>query len=118
MKKHFFLILAAFLLLSCGFKPDEAEVRHRINEALHIELPGGFKIIKSYNARVIDDYLEAFIIEFTPEGYATFNNLVELDKWEKEEQGYRHRRQLDERRKVTISVDPASRRLHYKHLHQ
>ena len=110
--------MAVFLLISCGFKPDKVEVQHRINEVLQIDPPNEYKIVKSYNARVMDDYLESFIIEFTKEGYASFNKLINLDKWEREEQGYTYTTQLGERRKVTISINPDNHQLHYKHLHR
>lgn len=117
MRKYSFFLLAVFLLASCGFAPDKAEVQRRIVEALPIDMPNEFKIVKTYGARAVDDVLESFIIEFTQEGYESFNKQINLDKWEKEDTGYKYSKQLDERRNVTISINPNNRQLHYKHLH-
>ena len=117
MRKYSFLLLAIFLLISCGFAPDKAEVKRRIIDALPIDMSDEFEIVKTYGARVVDDVLESFIIEFTQAGYASFHKQINLHKWEKEGKEYKYSKQVDERSSVIIVIDPNSRQLHYKHLH-
>ena len=71
MRKHLLLILVLFFLTACGFSPDKAEVKTLINQALNIDCPSDFTILKSYNARAMDDYLEAVIVEFSKESFAS-----------------------------------------------
>lgn len=117
MRKHIFILLAVFFLSSCGFSPDESEVQNLISESLAIDCPSEFTILKSYNARVIDDYLEAVIIEFTADGYKALIKQIDLKQWLKNEKKYSFKKQLDERYNATLVLDTENRRLRYERLH-
>ncbi len=117
MRKYLLLTIVIFLT-ACGFSPDKAEVRTLVNQALNIECPSEFTILKSYNARVIDDYLEAVVIEFSEEGLAAFKDQLDLAEWTKNGPEYRYSTQLGGRYSATLTLNTDNRRLLYERLHK
>ncbi|VAX09656.1 hypothetical protein MNBD_GAMMA26-1132 [hydrothermal vent metagenome] len=118
MRKHLLTLLAVLLLTSCGFAPDKPEVQRLLNEALGIDCPSEFSIIKNYNARVMDDYLEAVIIEFTSSGYDAFTKQINLEKWQQNNNEYSYSKQLDNRYRATVVLNTENYRVIYERLHQ
>ena len=118
MRKHCLLILVVFFLTACGFSPDEEEVKTLINQALEIDCPSDFTILKSYNARAMDDYLEAVIIEFSQAGLTAFKNQIDLSKWEQNNNEFSYFKKLDGRYSASITVNTDNHKLRYERLHK
>ncbi len=118
MRKHLLLIIVIFFLTGCGFAPDKSEVKTLINQALKIDCPSEFTILKSYNARAMDDYLEAVIIEFSKEGFIAFKEQIDLTQWKQESNEYSYSTTLDGRYSATLTVNAGNRKLRYERLHK
>jgi len=118
MRKHFLLILIIFFLTACGFSPDKEEVKTLINQALKIECPNDFSIVKSYNARAMDDYLEAVIIEFPKESFASLKEQLDLTQWQQNKTEFSYFTKLDGRYSATITLNTNNHKLRYERLHK
>ncbi len=117
MRKHLLLVIVIFLA-ACGFSPDKAEVSRLINQALKIDCPSEFTIVKSYNARAMDDYLEAVIIEFSKEGFASFKDQIDLSQWTKNNSEYSYSTKLSDRYSATVTINTDNQKLRYERLHK
>lgn len=117
MRKYLLLVIVIFLT-ACGFSPDKAEVRTLINQALSIDCPSEFTILKSYNARAMDDYLEAVVIEFSKEGFASFKDQIDLAQWTKNNNEYSYSTKLSGRYSATLIVNTDNQQLRYERLHK
>ena len=118
MRKHLLLILVIFFLTACGFSPDKAEVKTLINQALNIDCPNNFTILKSYNARAMDDYLEAVVIEFSKESFAALKNQINLTQWEQNENEYIYSTSLADRYSAKLTINTNNYKLRYERLHK
>lgn len=118
MRKHPLLIVVIFFLTACGFAPDKAEVKTLINQALKIDCPSEFTILKSYNARAMDDYLEAVVIEFSKEGFTSFKDQVDLTQWVQNNNEYSYSTKLEGRYSATLTVNTDNYKLRYERLHK
>jgi len=121
MQKHLLLILVIFSLTACGFSPDKGEVKTLVNQALEIDCPSDFTILKSYNARAMDDYLEAVVIEFSKESYTSFKNQIDLAQWTQNDindNEYVYTKELGERYSAIITVNANNHRLRYERFHK
>jgi len=117
MRKYLLILLSLVFLASCGFSPEKPEVQKLLNEALGIDCPSEFSIVKSYNARAMDDYLEAVIIEFSDAGYEALSKQIDLEKWEQNKEEYTFKKQLDGRYRATVTLNRENRKLRYERLH-
>ncbi len=118
MRKHLLLILVVFFLTACGFSPDKAEVKTLINQALNIDCPSNFTILKSYNARAMDDYLEAVVIEFSKEEFISLTNQINLSEWEQNNNEYTYSTTLSDRYSAMLTVNTDNYKLRYERLHK
>lgn len=118
MRKHLLLILIAFFLTACGFSPDKTEVKTLINQAIKIDCPSDFTILKSYNARAMDDYLEAVVIEFSKEGFASVKDQIDLTQWQQNDNEYIYSTKLSDRYSATVTINTDNRKLRYERLHK
>ena len=118
MQKHLLLILVLFFLTARGFSPNKAEVTTLINQALKIDCPSEFTILKSYNARAMDDYLEAVVIEFSKEAFTTFKDQIDLAQWTQNSNEYSYSKKLSERYSATITINNDNHRLRYERIHK
>ncbi|MFC1602941.1 hypothetical protein ACFL3U_05195 [Pseudomonadota bacterium] len=118
MRKHLLLVLVIFFLAACGFSPDKAEVKTLINQALNIDCPDDFTILKSYNARAMDDYLEAVVIEFSKEGFAALKNQIKLTQWKQNNNEYVYSTKLPDRYSATLTINADNHKLRYERLHK
>jgi len=111
-------MLVIFFLTACGFSPDKAEVKTLINQALNIDCPSDFTILKSYNARAMDDYLEAVVIEFSKEGFTSLIDQIDLGQWEQNNNEYSYSTTLTDRYSATLTVNTDNYKLRYERLHK
>ncbi len=118
MQKHLLLILVVFFLTACGFSPDKTEVKTLINQTLEIDCPSEFTILKSYNARAMDDYLEAVVIEFSKEGFTSFRDQVDLTQWTQNNNEYTYSKKLSDRYSATLTINTDNHKLRYERLHK
>ena len=118
MRKHLLLIPVVFFLTACGFSPDKAEVKTLVNQALNIDCPNDFTILKSYNARAMDDYLEAVVVEFSKDSFASFKSQINLAQWKQNNNEYTYSTKLPDRYSATLTINMDNHKLRYERLHK
>jgi len=66
----------------------------------------------------MDDYLEAVIIEFSKESFASFKTQINLAQWQQNNDEYTYSTKLDDRYSATLTVNANNYKLRYERLHK